>query len=353
MPSELLAISNFPLKLIPLCEAIGLYSIADFKEIPLDILYDELIQAKKFLRLDIEIPSKKEISLLQKNNTTILNTTEKKLETISQHEKNQKDTPLHTLPLKKEIPEAIWLDEHSASQVTLPLPEVTLYSLPETPQTITPILDDEQNSTTITLKSYQQEHTEEGKENDISYTNQTLYKSKQFITEGEYPDITPFQTERSASFVPYNAEKDTSFSHYLHKRGITHLTSARTFLGALSVLFLTLAFWDILAVAIAFMTMGESFPQWAPYTLLALPIGIISYGIFSLRSRCSVCRMPLFYSKNCAKNNKAHNFRPLGFVISTALHIILFRWFRCPYCGSAQQLFDAHSSSSRWKRKNS
>lgn len=352
MPSELLAISNFPPKLIPLCEAIGLYSIADFREISLNVLYDELVQAKKFLHLDINIPSKKELSLLQQNNATILNTAESLSEIISSKQKNHS---LHVDPLSEEIPEAIWLEEHHTSQIVLPLPEVTLYSPPEASQPITPVLDNEQNSTPITLKSHQQEGPKEKKKekNDTSYTNQTLHKSKQFITECEYSDITPFQSERSASFVPYNAGKDTSFSHYLHKRGITHLTSTRTFLGALSVLFLALAFGDILAVAIAFMTMEESFPQWAPYTLLALPIGIIAYGIFSLRSRCSVCRMPLFYSKNCAKNNKAHNFRPLGFVISTALHIILFRWFRCPYCGSAQQLFDAHSSSSRWKRKNS
>jgi hypothetical protein len=38
------------------------------------------------------------------------------------------------------------------------------------------------------------------------------------------------------------------------------------------------------------------------------------------------------------KNRKAHHIPVLGYVFAVAVHIVLFRWFRCTYCGTPVRL---------------
>ena len=45
-----------------------------------------------------------------------------------------------------------------------------------------------------------------------------------------------------------------------------------------------------------------------------------------------------FPLKKYTRNKAAHHIPLFGYVFATALHIFLFRWFRCPACGSSQQL---------------
>jgi hypothetical protein len=56
------------------------------------------------------------------------------------------------------------------------------------------------------------------------------------------------------------------------------------------------------------------------------------------RARCRICSCNLFYSKNCLKNRKAHHIPGLGYVASLSLHLLIFGWFRCMYCGTAIRL---------------
>jgi hypothetical protein len=64
--------------------------------------------------------------------------------------------------------------------------------------------------------------------------------------------------------------------------------------------------------------------------------------------RCAVCSCPVLYSRHCRKNQKAHRLFPLGHVGATALHAVLFRWYRCMYCGTPSQLGrDPHKDSSQ------
>lgn len=65
---------------------------------------------------------------------------------------------------------------------------------------------------------------------------------------------------------------------------------------------------------------------------------------FASRSRCRICSCNLFYSKNCHKNRKAHHIPGFGYVGSLALHLLLFRWFRCMYCGTAIRLSPAREA---------
>ena len=70
---------------------------------------------------------------------------------------------------------------------------------------------------------------------------------------------------------------------------------------------------------------------------------LVALGILQLilmnRLRCRICTCHLLQSRNTAKNRKAHLIPGLGYTASLALHLLLFQWFRCMYCGTAIKLW--------------
>ncbi len=96
------------------------------------------------------------------------------------------------------------------------------------------------------------------------------------------------------------------------------------------------------AVALLFKDNGASLFQWVPSWFLAFPLGVFVFGalylLISYNSSCRICGQKCFVPRNCLKNRKAHHIRILGHVFAVALHIMLFRWFRCTYCGTPVRL---------------
>jgi len=82
---------------------------------------------------------------------------------------------------------------------------------------------------------------------------------------------------------------------------------------------------------------------WVPRWLIAFPIalpvlGIAYFALGGYSTSCGICRQRLFWPRNCIKNSKAHRLYCLGFIIPLCLHILVFRWFRCCYCGTPVRL---------------
>lgn len=69
-----------------------------------------------------------------------------------------------------------------------------------------------------------------------------------------------------------------------------------------------------------------------------LVLGLAQLIVLS-RARCRICSCHLFYSRTCVKNRKAHHIFGLGYTGSLALHLLIFQWFRCMYCGTAIRLW--------------
>lgn len=125
---------------------------------------------------------------------------------------------------------------------------------------------------------------------------------------------------------------------YLRKKGIKHLTPFRTWFGALAVLFLFAT--TISAVVLTAMMLLNGERGWLIISLCFGPwvLALILYLALALPRKCSVCRASTLSFKKYNRNKAAHHIPLLGYVFATALHIFLFNWFRCPACGSAQQL---------------
>ncbi|KAB2642796.1 MAG: DUF4332 domain-containing protein [Verrucomicrobia bacterium] len=127
-------------------------------------------------------------------------------------------------------------------------------------------------------------------------------------------------------------------------RGVLHSHPVSMTLGAL----VTLAMAVLLPLAIAVsgvLLASVLFPAkfaWVSPWLLAVPCGLPLLGgvylIFGMKGRCRICTQRVFLHRTCLKNSKAHHIRGFGHIIPVSLHILLFRWFRCSYCGTSVRL---------------
>jgi hypothetical protein len=51
-----------------------------------------------------------------------------------------------------------------------------------------------------------------------------------------------------------------------------------------------------------------------------------------------VPRLRLYVPKHCLKNKKAHYLPYFGYIGSVGLHVMLFKWFNCPLCGTSNRI---------------
>lgn len=125
---------------------------------------------------------------------------------------------------------------------------------------------------------------------------------------------------------------------YLRKKGVKHMTPFLTWLGAFSVLSLFLC--TLLAIVVTTLVLLNGDRGWTIISLCFGPcfLAFLLYLSLALPRKCSVCRSHMFSFKKYTHNKAAHYIPLFGYVFATALHILLFRWFRCPSCGSSQHL---------------
>ncbi|CAN5187868.1 hypothetical protein BH23VER1_BH23VER1_24200 [soil metagenome] len=125
-------------------------------------------------------------------------------------------------------------------------------------------------------------------------------------------------------------------------RGIQHPHPIRLYFAMLTVFISRLLFFAVclgapFVLGRLWLTGENHVQSFLPVTVAFVAFGIVHLLIAS-RVRCKVCSCHLLFARRCHKNIKAHRLFPLGWVGSTALHGIVFRWFRCMYCGTPTQL---------------
>ncbi|MDG1358500.1 MAG: hypothetical protein P8P36_09930 [Akkermansiaceae bacterium] len=77
---------------------------------------------------------------------------------------------------------------------------------------------------------------------------------------------------------------------------------------------------------------------WVVGLLLLLMSSAAAYVHFGTRARCVVCRQPPLMPKKCTKHKKAHYVKGIGYILPTALQLLVYKWFYCTYCGTAVRL---------------
>lgn len=127
-------------------------------------------------------------------------------------------------------------------------------------------------------------------------------------------------------------------------RGVLHSHPVSLFVGAIFTLLLVPALPAGIISAILLLLSRElpKYFSWVPEWLLVFPLALpvlgIAYLIWGMHGNCRICGQKLFVPLACMKNTKAHHIRGLGHIIPVCLHILLFKWFRCTYCGTPIRL---------------
>lgn len=173
-----------------------------------------------------------------------------------------------------------------------------------------------------------------------SQTTPIREKRQHHHNEGPLRHISPKvklqeeQNYRPAKHVQAHHEE----KHYLRRKGIKHMTPWQTWLGATCVLLLFVA--PVISIIVTVLALINGEQGWAIMGICFGPclLALILYFSLALPRKCSVCRVHIFSFKKYTRNKAAHHITLMGCVFATALHIFLFRWFRCPACGSSQQL---------------
>jgi hypothetical protein len=142
--------------------------------------------------------------------------------------------------------------------------------------------------------------------------------------------------------VETNKGRDPQSRFYI--RGVMHSHPVSMAVGAIVTLLLAvmLPFGIISSVLLLLSRELPAKFGWVPGWLLVLPcllpvLGIL-YLVWGQQGSCRICGQKLFVPRMCLKNSKAHHFPGLGHIIPVCFHMLVFRWFRCTYCGTPVRL---------------
>lgn len=139
-----------------------------------------------------------------------------------------------------------------------------------------------------------------------------------------------------------NAGRDPKSPFYV--RGVLHSHPIAMAFGAFMTLLLVM--WIPLAIVATALLMLSDLEQetfsWAPQWLLVFPCSLplfgLAYLLVSAVRGCRICGQKLFVPRVCMKNPKAHYIRGLGYIVPVCVHMLVFKWFRCTYCGTPVRL---------------
>lgn len=67
-------------------------------------------------------------------------------------------------------------------------------------------------------------------------------------------------------------------------------------------------------------------------------LSCLMHFISTHQTRCRVCSCQFFRFRRCDKHRLAHRIPIFGYAFGSALHLVLFKWMRCMYCGTAIRL---------------
>jgi hypothetical protein len=154
----------------------------------------------------------------------------------------------------------------------------------------------------------------------------------------EKPDIAPLLSKKKED-VRVSVSKGLNEGKKLHSRsfirGVLNPHTWRMRLASVITLVM-FALMPLSLVALG-MVMKTKNLWWfiVPGVFLVI---FFFYLTVATRMKCRVCGQPVFSPKSCRKHIKAHRIRLLGYIIPTCLHMIVFHWFRCTYCGTSVRL---------------
>jgi hypothetical protein len=170
--------------------------------------------------------------------------------------------------------------------------------------------------------------------------------TEDLAVESVLPSTTTNQDERVALIrgpkPETNAGRDPQSRRYI--RGVLHGQPYSMRIGAIITLLLVVLL-PVGVISAFLLLLSAEVPvhfSWVPKGLLIFPVSLpligLAYLIWGINGSCRICGQRQFLPKVCLKNAKAHYIPGLGHIIPLCLHMLLFSWFRCTYCGTPVRL---------------
>lgn len=142
-----------------------------------------------------------------------------------------------------------------------------------------------------------------------------------------------------APLAKTNAGRKPGSRFYI--RGVLHDRPLKIWFGGLITVLLQLSV-PLALIAAPLLILSDHKPEqfgWVPGWAIVFPVMVpllgILYALVSTGAKCRVCAQRLYVPKHCLKNRKAHHLPLLGYIGAVALHVMVFRWFDCTFCGTS------------------
>ncbi|MDB6076708.1 MAG: hypothetical protein JWO82_455 [Akkermansiaceae bacterium] len=135
-----------------------------------------------------------------------------------------------------------------------------------------------------------------------------------------------------------NGRRKPSSRFYI--RGVLHDRPLKVWFGGLFAVLLQIMLPLALIAAPLLILADQQVRhfEWVPAWIIAFPIALpvlaVLYAMVSTGAKCRVCGQRLYVPKNCLKNRKAHKAFYFGHIGALAMHVMIFKWFNCTFCGT-------------------
>ena len=123
-------------------------------------------------------------------------------------------------------------------------------------------------------------------------------------------------------------------------RGLPYPQPGKLVFTSLLVLITRLSLITTLVILPLSLYIGSTeFGLWVVLPVVASFLFLcVMHFIATHQTRCRVCSCHFYRAQRCKKHRLAHKLPLLGYAFGGATHLLLFRWMRCMYCGTAIRL---------------
>ncbi len=174
-------------------------------------------------------------------------------------------------------------------------------------------------------------------ENEEPASNETNDEAE---GESSAPDDLPKLVEQEASInrkALESTNRGINPSSRRFVRGILHPLPISVALAAFWALLFRLSF-IVFVVSMILFVMNELDARQYWWLAVICPVAGLFHLVSASQIRCRVCGQKEFWPSGAHKHVKTHRFLLMGPIFSTALHLLLFKWFHCMFCGTAVRI---------------
>ena len=356
-------ITGIPSEAIELLEAVGYLEVSDLREADVGDLGDELAKANKILDLLPNNPTSATIEKWQKlaaqhEASPTAQATEEKFDGREANKRGSMAQETGMSPskgLKATSPEIVNLEEDEdmmemlgLSPVAEPLDDILMteqgVSIDDVSDGV--LLNQCESDVKINIMTTLGKADSMFRKDEVVRVGLNSSKVRNFDDlDSSVQYVQPLERaplkELVATSEELNQGVDSSSRKFI--KGVFHPhKKTLCFAASAAILFVAILAVNIVSLLGLFVyragLSASTVMVWVIGSLFLLLTSAAAYLYFGTRARCVVCRQPPLLPKKCTKHKKAHHVKGIGYIVPTALQLLVYKWFYCTYCGTALRL---------------